>query len=140
MAITIFVDTYLTLADANQLMISNNKWNEIALDSQKENYLKAATAHIDTVSYSGVKADDAQALKFPRLYSGDTRATWTTAGQTERLERAMVAQVEYLLSQENRGRIDMSSSQSDTEKPLWFTSQPSWIAITHLRPYLDVAP
>lgn len=102
MALTLFTDTYATVAtaDANYQLSTNTRWTELE-PMDKETHLKAATNIIDTEHFQGAKDDSAQALKFPRAfieYGAWPEEIFITAEINARLANACCAQVAYMLA------------------------------------------
>lgn len=70
MSITVGVDSYISLEEANNYFSSrlhSEAWSN-ATDADKEKALKQATRNIDTLPFRGMPLSNNQVLAFPRKY------------------------------------------------------------------------
>jgi hypothetical protein len=70
MAITLWTDTFVTLANANnsRYLADNENWNQ-KTDAEKEILLKNATKRLNWQLYQGSRESTTQALEWPRNIS-----------------------------------------------------------------------
>lgn len=111
MAIVVWTDCYATVAQMDTLLRANVKWTSLQVRdpdtdapdptdtdgiAKKEAYIKAATQAIDYAAryWGGTKADDAQALQFPRDFGAATDdPMFVQAGQLRELVTATAMQI-----------------------------------------------
>lgn len=74
--LTVGVNTYITVDEANQILSPERDYNRWAVltNVDKESYLVMAARNIDGVYYAGRKADPEQSLSFPRRYQPEVPA------------------------------------------------------------------
>lgn len=74
--LTVGVNTYITVDEANQILSPErdyNRWTTLT-NTEKESYLVMATRNIDGMHYTGRKAAPEQTLSFPRQYQPEVPA------------------------------------------------------------------
>ena len=72
MALQVGIDSYCTLAEANEYMsgkLYTEKWDE-ANETTREKALKEACRKIDRLAFTGCKESTGQPLQFPRVPGG----------------------------------------------------------------------
>jgi len=112
MALTLFQDTYCTLAEAEARLASSKRWEALATDEKKENFLKQATLSIDESGYTwdGEPSSSNLGLAFPRDFgAASDDELFGEAAQRTRLRSAVIAQVEALLSYRIMGKANANA-------------------------------
>jgi hypothetical protein len=108
MTLTLWTDTYCTVADADLsiALFDNNVWLD-KTTNQKESYLKVASKMIDLLVFRGDPAADGQPMQFPRDFDTILQAEdriyypdefYTEDEQEKRLAQAVSEQIRVMIS------------------------------------------
>lgn len=142
--ITKYVDSYVTIDEANQYfssVLNSDEW-DAADDIKKEKALKMATRQIDRLPFAGRKLDINQSLEFPRT----TTNTAFTDGIPNSIAYATCEQALFLLKGGSKRQElqqqgvksyslgDLSETFSDNLSPAEKTICPE--ALSYLRRFL----
>jgi len=91
-------DSYCSIADADKALIWSEKW-KIMTESEKEAWIKAASAQADRRPFFGDKSDSGNAMEFPRNFgTPDTDRVFGIDAQKRKLKNYVLAFLEYNLN------------------------------------------
>lgn len=150
MALTLWTDCYATLAEVDARMRLNAKWAGLPSEADggyaadiynpcREDIIRTAATLIDDgARWGGEKADDAQALAFPRAWTGWNDDIYLTAEQRRRLRAATIEQVARMVADKFYGVASQNASDGAASTPSSYPTSFSRLCAAakyHLLPY-----